>query len=370
MNLSADQLFMRAEARRLLATQAGSAQLRKAIEAGGFDRDLWKSVAGELGWCAVAIPESAGGLGLGVMELVLLAEEAGRRLAPIPFWSTACLAAPMIAALAGDRRDELLGRIAGGAATAVALDLGAVEPVPTIRASAGGEGYVLDGSVVAADLPSAEIVLVPADIGGDLALFVLEAGEQVRALHSLDLTRPFGRLQLDGHRVPASARIDDGEGLDRARLAEGLSQPLLTTKLGLAAEQVGAAQGALDLTLAYISERVQFGRTIASFQAVKHRCAALVVDIAEARSLLYGAAAGLDAGSPEAELEITAAGVLATEALFRAAEEAIQLHGGVGNTWEYDPHLYLRRAQASAALFGAAEDRLETIAARLLGAAA
>jgi alkylation response protein AidB-like acyl-CoA dehydrogenase len=431
LELTSDQLFMRDEARRLLASRAGSAEIRKAIEAGGFDRGLWGTVASELGWCAVALPESAGGLGFGAMELVLLAEEIGRRLAPVPFWSTACLAAPMIAALAGDRRDELLGRIAGGAAATVALDLSSLEPCPTIRAKANSDGYLLDGSVIAADLPFADFVLVPAELDGHLVLFVFEASEHVRALQSLDLTRPLGRLELAGYRVPAAARMDNsvlqrpspgpspspsprnpstgsggergasslaptfqnpspqrlripsprfsrgegkgeglGEGLDRPGLADGLALPLLTAKLGLAAEQVGAAQGALDLTLAYIAERVQFGRTIASFQAVKHRCAELVVDIAEARSLLYGAATSLEAGAEDAALEITAAGVFAAEALFRAAQEAIQLHGGVGNTWEYDPHLYLRRAQASAALFGAVDERLESIACRLLGAAA
>jgi len=361
--LSPDQQFMRDEARRLLAARAGSAEIRKAIEAGGFDRDLWKTVARELGWCAVSLPESAGGLGLGAMELVLLSEEIGRRLAPVPFWSTACVAAPLIAALAGDRRDELLGRIAGGASAAVALELSALEPVPTLAARIDGDGYVLEGSAVAADLPVADILLAPADLDGELAWFAIESSEDVRALQSLDLTRPIGRLELASNRVPLVARIDD-----RNRRQPGL--PLATAKLGLAAEQVGAAQGALDLTLAYLSERVQFGRTIASFQAVKHRCAELLVDIAQARSLLYGAATSLDAGSAEAELEIMAAGVFATETLFRAAQEAIQLHGGVGNTWEYDPHLYLRRAQASAALFGAADDRLESIATRLLGAAA
>jgi alkylation response protein AidB-like acyl-CoA dehydrogenase len=187
----------------------------------------------------------------------------------------------------------------------------------------------------------------------------------VRPLDTLDPTRPMGELVLDGVAVPAEARIDPG-GL----AAGDFAAPLLAARLALAAEQVGAAQGCLDLTLAYISARVQFGRTIASFQAVKHRCAGLVVDIAEARSLLRGAAAGLAAGSPEAELDILALGVLATETLWRVAEEAIQLHGGAGNTWDYDPHLYLRRAQASAFLFGSADDRLARIADHVLGEAA
>lgn len=365
LELSSDQIVMRDEARRLLAARAGSADIRRAIEAGGFDLGLWKTVAGELGWCAVALPEGAGGLGLGAMELVLLAEEVGRRLAPIPFWSTACLAAPMIAALAEDRRDELLGRIASGASAAVALDLSSPRPLPAIAANAEGGSYVLEGSVIAPDLPVADLVIVPALNGDEMALFVLEGPEQIRRLESLDPTRPLGMLELDGKGVAASARIDHGE----LRPGE-LAVPLLLARLGLAAEQVGAAQGAFDLTLDYISERVQFGRSIASFQAIKHRCAALLVDLAEARSLVYGIASRMDAGTGMVTPEIVAAGVLASDTLFRVAQEAIQLHGGVGNSWEYDPHLYLRRAQASAVLFGAVEEKLEAIAHRLLGAAA
>jgi alkylation response protein AidB-like acyl-CoA dehydrogenase len=364
LELTADQTFMRDEARRLLAERADSASVRKAVEQGGFDAGLWRSVAAELGWCAVAIPERHGGLGLGPTELALLLEETGRRLAPVPLWSTAALTVPLIAALAKEEACATqLADIAAGAAAAVALPrLSGADPLTglSVAATPAGEGYVLDGKVSpVADLAAADLVLVPAKLESGIALFALRAGSGfgATALETLDLTRPLGELTLDRLEVPADARIDDG-GLQPG----DFHAPLLLARLALAAEQVGAAQGALDLTLAYISERVQFGRTIASFQAVKHRCAKLVVDIAEARSLLYGAAAGLAAGSTGAGLEIDALGVLASETLWRCAEEAIQLHGGVGNTFEYDPHLYLRRAQASAFMLGSAAGRLERIA--------
>lgn len=367
LELSPDRIFMRDEARRLFAERCDSAALRRAAEAGGFDASLWKTI-GELGWCAVALDEASGGLGLGAMELALLAEECGRRLAPVPFWSTACLAAPVVSMLAAEpARGALLARIGAGEAATVALDLSTATAAAAICATAAkdGDAWRLSGTIRGVpDLPSACIVLVPARAAdGTVALFLLERDGEGPSAPGFDLSRPVADLDLGAAATSVSLLAEDIaiERLDRA---------LLTARLGLAAEQVGAAQGALDITLAYIAERVQFGRTIASFQAVKHRCAALLVAIAEARSLLHGAAASLDAREPHAALEIEALGALAADVAFRAAEEAIQLHGGVGNTWEYDPHLYLRRAQATSFLFGTAAQKLEKVAAAIIGDAA
>lgn len=362
LKLSPDQIFMRDEARRLLAERSGSEQVRRAIGAGGFDAALWATIGEELGWCAVAVPEEAGGLGLGALELALLAEECGRRLAPVPFWSTACLAAPLVGALgAGEAGASLLARIAAGEAAACAWPgIGGADSLsgtmPVARRAGGG--WTISATIAAVlDAGSAAVFLVPASADGGFGLFAVERpAARLEALDGIDLTRPSARLTLDG---VAASRID-GDGFS----ARDFDDALMTARLAMAAEQVGAAQGALDLTLAYVADRVQFGRTIASFQAVKHHCAALLVEISEARSLVYGAARSLH------PLEIAAAGVLATDVLFRAAEEAIQLHGGVGNTWEYDPHLYLRRAQATAAVFGSSEERLDAIAGSLMGAAA
>lgn len=368
LELSPDRIFMRDEARRLFAGRCDSAALRRAAEAGGFDAGLWKTI-GELGWCAVGIDEAAGGLGLGAMELALLAEECGRRLAPVPFWSTACLAAPVVSMLAAEpARSALLARIGAGEAATVALDLSTATAAAAICATAAkdGDAWRLSGTIRGVpDLPVAHIVLAPARAAdGTVALFLLDRDGERPSAPGFDLTRPVADLDLDAL-APASFSL-----LAAGHSIEALDRALLTARLGLAAEQVGTAQGALDLTLAYIAERVQFGRTIASFQAVKHRCAALLVSITEARSLLHGAAASLDAGEPHAALEIEALGALAADVAFRAAEEAIQLHGGVGNTWEYDPHLYLRRAQATSFLFGTAAQKLEKVAAAIIGDAA
>ncbi|MBO6902122.1 MAG: acyl-CoA/acyl-ACP dehydrogenase [Rhizobiaceae bacterium] len=373
LSLTEDQLFMRDEANRFLAERATSEAVRAAIASGGFDKALWDSISNELGWCGIAIPEDAGGLGLGAFEMVLLLEEIGRRLAPVPFWTTVSVCAPVIRVLATDEtRLALLGRIASGnAAATVALPRPAAnDPFEAIEFNAepDGRGWILSGRCAAVfNLACADLVVVPARLNERPALFAVERSSlsAIAPHDTLDPTMPVAPLSLAGVPVGADARIDRGD-LDTGDFAA----PLLWARLGLAAEQVGAASGCLELTLAYISERVQFGRSIASFQAVKHRCAELLVRIGEARSLLYGAAACLDAGGDDVAREIEGAGVLASEALWHAAEEAIQLHGGVGNTWEYDPHLYLRRAQATAHLFGSADAKLSRLAEFLQEAAA
>lgn len=368
LTLTDDQKMIRDEAARFLADRASRAAVRARIEAGGgTDAALWRTMAQELGWCAMAIPEDVGGLGLGPTELVLLLERAGAALAPVPLWSTACLAAPLIAAAAPGAAPALLARIAGGeiAATVALADPGAADGgAVRVTARRSGDGYVLSGAVDhVIDLPAADLVLLPARLGDGTALFALARGEGTAiALPVMDATRPVGRLHLDGIALSAAARIDEG-GLAPGALALALDH----ARLGLAAEQVGAAQALAEMTLAYLRERVQFGRTLASFQAIKHRCALIQVDLAEARSLLLGAAAGF-ASRPAAEraMEIAALKALADELARKAAREAIQMHGGVAMTWEYDPHFWFKRVQASSALLGQSDDHLERIAAALL----
>jgi len=371
LNFSEDQRSLRDEVRRLLDDRASSAAMREAAEKnGGFDPSLWDMAAAELGFCATNVPEAYDGLGLGAMELALLLEECGRRLACIPAWSTIAMGTPLIVALGSEAaKSRLLPEIsAGNYRIAVSLPIDNLQPV-AVRAQQSGDEYMLDGAVsVVADLPSATLVLVPARLeDGKLGLFAVapDDGLKIDPVQTIDLTRPFGALKLEGVQVGADARLDDA-GFSE----EALAQALLPGRLGLAAEQIGAAQGCLDLTLEYISGRVQFGRTIASFQAIKHRCAAMVVDLAEARSLLYGAAASLNIGASEVAMEIDALGVLATDVLWKVAEESIQLHGGVGNTWEYDPHFYFRRAQATAFMMGSTDERLARIAAQVIDGAA
>lgn len=367
LDLTEEQLLLRDEALRLLGDLAGSAQMRHAAdERNGFDPDLWNTVATELGWCGLAIPQEDGGLGMGAMETTLLLEACGRHLACIPLWSTICLAAPLIEALGKDSvRSDLLGRIAAGQ-----LQITVAYPAfskrnpmkpPAVTAIQATGGYTFSGDTQhVPDLAAADMVIVPAGLpDGTIGLFALLAGKdyRVETLETIDPTRPMASLRLEDVTVSEATRIDQG-GLQ----ATDFAHPVLRARIGLAAEQVGAAQGCFDLTLSYIGERVQFGRTIASFQAIKHRCAMLAVGISEARSLLRGAAALLDAGKADASAEIDALGFLASRALFNVAEESIQMHGGVGMTWEYDPHYFFRRAQASGTIFGSQDERLDAVA--------
>lgn len=372
LEFTPDQQMIREEAQRFLREQSSSEAIRRVVDTGAsHDAVLWNSISRELGWCAMAIPEEFGGLGLGATEVAILMELTGARLACVPFWSTVCLAAPLLQSAGSEEaKVKYLGAIAAGemAATVAYADLSVADAAATVAVKAirAGGGYRLDGKVAQViDLEVADVVLVPAELeDGTTALFALtrDAGQTVTPLKVLDATRSIAALELTLE-VSAESRIDDA-GVS----AEQFQQALTLANLGLAAEQLGATQGALDVTLAYIAERVQFGRTIASFQAIKHRCAKLVVDVAETRSLVFGAAQGLGtSGAVESALEIAGARVLASDLQFRAAEEAIQLHGGVGFTWEYDPHLYFKRAQASAALLGAREAQLDHIAASVFG---
>jgi alkylation response protein AidB-like acyl-CoA dehydrogenase len=386
--LSEEQIMIRDAAAEVLAERSASAAVRQAIEQGaGRDEALWRTIAGELGWCALTVPEDAGGAGLGATELVLLMEQLGRRLACVPYFGTVCLAATALAMLGhgvGDAEAarEHLARIASGELSAtLALQVSAgfgfdfdARTAPLYAEETGG-GYRLSGTLdQVIDGASAELLLMPARVANEaqtLALFELRGADIVgltcTPLVTLDATRPLARLDLHDVELPRSAVLARGREAERV-----LSHTAWFAALALAAEQVGGAQQCLDLTLAYTADRVQFGRAIASFQAVKHRCAQMLVEIEASRSVVLGAAQAWDQASSAASLDadvfadVAAAKATANDAFRFCAQEAIQLHGGVGFTWEYDPQLYFKRAQASSALFGTSSQMLSWIAQRLL----
>ncbi|SPA22352.1 putative acyl-CoA dehydrogenase [Cupriavidus taiwanensis] len=370
-SLSVEHQMVRDSARDYLAAHSDSAAVRRVTEAGpAHDDALWHAIAGELGWCGIALPEAVGGAGLGAPGLALLQEQMGQRLACVPFWSTACVAAPWLQGSVG-HSGPWLERLATGECRAAAVlpDDGGwhYDGVP-VTAQAGADGFVLRGSAAqVADVAGADWLLVPARLGdGEPALFLLEpaalaqdARFALAPLDTLDRTRPLASLRLDGLAVAASACLARGDAA-----AQGLAQAWWHGKLMLAAEQLGAAQQCLDLTVAYAAGRIQFGRAIASFQAVKHRCAQMMVLVEAARSAVYGAAQAWEvAAAADARLEICAAAVAADDALRFCAQEAIQLHGGVGFTWEYDPQLYFKRAQAAGQWLGGAGAALAYVAA-------
>jgi alkylation response protein AidB-like acyl-CoA dehydrogenase len=359
--LDSDQEMICDAAASFLAGKGNSPALRAALESdAGYDLGLWRTIREELGWCSLAIPETLGGMELTQLERALLMEQLGRRLTAIPYLASACLATDAFKYAACARAQQrYLPALASGritAALALPTPAGWDPDACTVMGQGVGDLYVLNGVVPQVLGGSqADLLLVPARLSGTpgaFALFTVSAGAQgvrLDALKTMDITRGIARLTLHDVRLDADARIDLPE-----HLQSGLRLTSTLAALALAAEQVGSARQCLDLTLAYISERTQFGRAISSFQAVKHRCAEMMVKLESARSIVYGAArlACGDVAANALELEVACAKSAANEALFFCAQEAIQLHGGVGFTWEYDPHLYFKRAQAARNWFG------------------
>ncbi|WP_321795802.1 acyl-CoA dehydrogenase family protein [Burkholderia sp. BCC1988] len=377
--LTDEQAMIRDAAADVLAERSASADVRRAIEqAAGRDDALWAALAGELGWNALALPEAAGGMGLGAVEQTLLMEQLGRRVACVPYFSTACLAGTALAGCDTPGATGWLAKLAEGACSAtlalpLALPAGAGQ-LPVVAEEAAG-GYALSGTIEQViDGARADLLMIPARIANEgqaIGVFAIDvatvSGLCVTPLDTLDATRPIARVVLDEARVSRDVLFASG-----GAAAKLLERTAWFAALALAAEQLGGAQQCLDLTLDYTGQRVQFGRAIASFQAVKHRCAQMMVLIESARSAVLGAAHTWDAeagsGTPGAALraDVAAAKAAANDAYAFCAQEAIQLHGGVGFTWEYDPHLYFKRAQASGAQFGSTPQLLEWIASQAI----
>ena len=383
--LTDEQRMIQQSAERFLAQVAGSSAVRTAMASEhGHDPEVWARIARELYWPALAIPEAFGGLGLGFVEVSLLQEQLGRSLLPSAFFATCCMAIP---ALLLSRNSALkahwLTQIAAGEITATLAYTSSArwdDSAITVSAQSFAGGYRLNGEYLyVVDGADCDLLIIAARTPGSIGeagirLFALPAdtpGISRRQLPTLDQTR---RL--------ASVTLKDVELLDEQLLSEpGQGWPMLRDVLriaciGLAAEQTGGAQQSLDLTLAYITGREQFGRSIASFQAIKHRCADLMMAVECARSASYYAACiateylNID-GDPSARQQLAEAAatakIHASEGFFQGAAESIQLHGGVGFTWEYDPHLYYKRARASDQFLGAPAFHREQLAKQIFG---
>nr|WP_301334271.1 acyl-CoA dehydrogenase [Solimonas sp. SE-A11] len=374
MALTEDQILIRDAAENFLADVSTSSAVRAAMEsAAGYDEDVWQRIGAELGWCALAIPEDCGGLGLGPVELTLVLEQMGRRLLCAPFFSTVCLAANLLQETASEAaRQRFLGAIAEGSLSATAplpSSLDWRDAAAELEAVQDGEGWKLSGHVARVpDGANVGWLFLPAKLpGGGHGLFALrndDEGLAIQQLNGWDQTRRFARLDLNG---VSADRIDEP-----SRFADGIARAAALARLYIAAEQLGSAQTCLDLTVAYTATRKQFGRVIASFQAVKHRCALMMVRVEELRSAVAGAAAVAASGADTRKLDMETgmARSLAADSLFWCAQEAIQLHGGVGFTWEYDPQLYFKRAQASSHWLGTADALRARIAEGVIEAAA
>lgn len=358
---SAEQDDFRAAVRTTLAAEAPSAYVRSMIEDPvGVTPELWATMA-DLGWLGVLVPESAGGLGLGLVDLVVLQEELGALPFPGPFLSSAVLATLAAVRLG---LDDLLGDLAAGRrrGTVALEEPGHGAPLATIRARAtgGGDGeVVLEGSKpIVLDGQSADWALVLAHDEAGLAGFLLEApgGDTVPAL---DVTRKVARLSLDGRRARRVGPAGDQTAL-WARVLDDLS-------VAICAELVGTSERALHLAVEYAKVRVQFDRPIATFQVIKHKAADMLHRLELARVGTHYAAWTSDVDDPERQKAAAMCKGFVAEAADYVTAECIQVHGGIGFTWDVDAHLLYRRAKQDDALFGAQGYQRQRLADLILG---
>ena len=328
----------------------------------GYDEGVWKQMAEELGLAGLIIDEEHGGAGFSYVELLIAMEEMGRALVCSPFLGSSVLAANALIGGADEATcKELLPAIASGERI-VSLawaepngrwDLDGIE----MQAEASGDGFTLRGEKAwVLDGHVADVILVAARSDGGLGLFRVDAdaaGLSAHRVPSLDLTRALAHLSLDG--VTAS-RVSTGDA------SEAITRALALTVAALAAEQVGGSQKCLELSVDYAKTRLQFGRPIGSYQSIKHKCADMLVAVEFAKSAAYNACFAAAHGSDDF-LECAAlAKAYCSEAYYHAAADTIQIHGGMGFTWEHPAHLYFKRAKASELLFGDAAHHREVLA--------
>ena len=352
LTLSDEQQAIREAARDYLRDHAGFERVRATIDGdAGWDEALWRGFAIELGFAGLGIAEADGGIGLGPIEQALILEELGRTLAPIPWFESVVLAGGLVSrAFAGETRSALLGRIAGGEVATLAIRDEAGRPGeigPRLQDGrlSGTAHYVPFGHV-------ASLLIVAARTDDGIAVAAVPAERAtIERMTSLDLTRPYATVRFDDV-VPDHLVEDAGRAVRAGWLAAGGL---------LASEQVGGAARSLDETVAYAKERVQFGRAIGSFQAVKHRLADMKLLVDSARSAADWAARAIAADDG---IEAAAAGARAycSQAYLACAGDAIQLHGGIGYTWEHHAHLFFKRARSSATLLDPADSHRDAIA--------
>lgn len=369
---SDEQEELRRTVRRFLEDRSPTTEVRRWMEdPEGFDRSVWRQISADLGLPGVQIPEEYGGQGLGFPELGIVLEEMGRALYCAPYFSSVVLAANAILCAANEtQKKDLLPRIASGetiATLALAEDTGQWDAsgiaLTATRADGalrldGVKSFVLDGH-------SADLLIVvaraPGSHGTDGLTFAAvpshAAGLERRLLTSLDPTRKLARLELSGVRAEPLGEIGSA--------GAALAQTLDRAAVALANEMVGAAQKVLETTLEYAKSRVQFGRQIGSFQVIKHRCADMLLEVELAKSVAYYAANAIADDADDVATVAPLAKAFASDAFVRAASDSIQIHGGVGFTWENDTHLYFKRAKSSAAFLGDPTVHRERLVQRL-----
>jgi alkylation response protein AidB-like acyl-CoA dehydrogenase len=317
---------------------------------GEYDEAAWKRLTGELGLTALAVPERYGGMGATLAEVAVAVEEIGRVLLPVPYLSSALAAAVLAEAAASGAGAGAAGELLPGLAGGSLIGAFALAPGVTSRGGrlSGTARHVLDG-------PQADVFVVRAD---DALVAVRTADATVTPAATLDQTRGQATVEFDG--TPALRVSPDGDGGTLARRAEELM------RTALAAESASAAGHCLSVTVEYLKTRVQFGRPVGSFQALKHRCADLAVEVESARMTARAAVRAATSSPDELAVAAPLAKRYCADVFFRSAAEMIQMHGGIGFTWEHEAHLYLKRAKSTQLLYGSPSE-LRTLVGRRAG---
>jgi len=372
---SEDQELLRDTARKFLDSECPTTFVRKMMaDETAHSTELWKKIA-QLGWLGIIVPEEYGGSGGNFLDLVVILEEMGKSLLPGPFFATVLLGSTAV--LAGGSAAQKAALLPTVAAGNLLLTLAVAEPSGrydaagvTLAATSKGSDFVLSGEkLFVQDAHVADQLVVAARTSqgsspqDGITLFLVDAkapGVRISQLKTVDMTRrqchvAFQDVAVDGSQV--LGEVGKGWPIVRRVLDQAMA--------GLCVEVVGTAQKALDIAVAYAKERVQFGKPIGSFQAVKHKCVDMMVQVENARSLTYYAAWTVDENVPEVGQAVPMAKAYCSDMAKTVTSEAIQVHGGIGFTWEHDMHLFYRRGLAAEAAFGSAPVHREVVAQTL-----
>ena len=364
--MSAEQADLRESVRRFLADRAPLTRVREIMDAPGHDEQVWTHAGSQLGLQGIAIPEEYGGAGFTFTEQAIILEELGAALYTGPYLASAVFAATALLACSDEAaKHDLLPGVASGetiATVAFTEDDGSWEPdAIRLTGTKDGDGWVLDGHKnFVLDGAVAGLLLVFGRTDAGLALFAVPSsasGLGITRLATLDETRELARCEFASVPAQLIGAADDGAAI--------LRRVLDVAAIALAAEQLGGAQRAMDMAVEYAKIRHQFGRPIGSFQAIKHRCADLLMEVESLRSAVIYAAAAVAEDSPEVPTVAALVKALASETYFHVAAENIQIHGGIGFTWEHDAHLYFKRAKSSELFLGDPAYHRERLATRI-----
>jgi alkylation response protein AidB-like acyl-CoA dehydrogenase len=362
-DLTDEQQAIKSTANGFLASRFKSERIREiAASDDGFDEAGWKEMA-ELGWAGLALPEEWGGQGLGVVDLAVLFEEMGYALAPSPLLSNTIAGLALTFAGSDEQRERWLRPLAAGElrGAPALLDAGtSAEPLRfELEGEESGGGLVLSGEkVLVMDAASADFFLVATADGRRHIVERGADGVTVTPEESIDLTRRLSSVKLDGVTVAAENTLP-GAAADYLPVFHRAC-------VALAAESTGLAQRALEMSVEYAKDRQQFGRPIGAYQAVSHRCAQMLLETENSRSAVYGAAWAADAEPESLPLAASMSKAYASDVGWRVPDMAIQVHGGIGFTWEHDLHFFLKRGRANAASFGDAKWHRERVADAVL----